>query len=84
METNVWHSTLEMKDMKFLLHYKMNFEVLNNLVLELTPFSHLSSLNLIRPQLTIRKIVDIVIYRFVHGSSATHMVNQFNVGASII
>ncbi len=26
----------------------------------------------------------IVIYQFVHGFGATHMVNQFNVGASII
>jgi len=73
-----------MKDMKFLLHYKMNFEILNNLVLELTHFSHLNSLNLVRPQLKIKKIVAIVIYRFAHGSSATYMVNQFNVGASII
>ncbi len=84
VETNLWHTTLEMKDMKFLLHYKMNFEILNNLVLELTPFSHLSSLNLVRPQLNIRKIVVIVIYRFAHGYNATHMVNRFNVGASII
>jgi hypothetical protein len=73
-----------MKDMKFLLHYKMNFEILNNLVLELTHFSHLNSLNLVRPQLNIKKIVGIVIYRFAHGSSATYMVNPFNEGASII
>jgi hypothetical protein len=28
----------EIKDWKFLLHYIMNFEVFDNLVLELTPF----------------------------------------------
>jgi hypothetical protein len=28
--------------------------------------------------------VAIVIYQFAHGSNATHMVNRFNVGASII
>jgi hypothetical protein len=84
METNVWHTTSEIKDTKFLLHYKMNFEAFNNLVLELTSFLQSSCLNLVRPQLKIKKIMAIVIYRFVHGFSATHMADQFNVGASII
>ncbi len=38
METNVWHTTLEIGDRKFLLYYKMSFEAFNNLVLQLTPF----------------------------------------------
>jgi hypothetical protein len=38
VETNVWHTALEMKDNVFLLYDKMNFEAFNNLVLELTPF----------------------------------------------
>jgi hypothetical protein len=28
VETNVWHTTLGIKDWKFLLHYIMNFEAL--------------------------------------------------------
>jgi hypothetical protein len=38
VETNVWHTTLEIRDRKFLLHYRMSFEAFNNLVLEFTPF----------------------------------------------
>jgi hypothetical protein len=38
VETNVWHTTFEIKDNFFLLHYRMSFEAFNNLVLELTPF----------------------------------------------
>ncbi len=36
METNVWHTTPKIKYKKMFLHYKMNFETFNNLVLELT------------------------------------------------
>ncbi len=75
VETNVWHTTPEIRDRKFLLHYRMSFEAFNNLVLELTPFLQSSCLNLIRPQLEIIKIVVIVIYRFAHGFNATHMAN---------
>jgi hypothetical protein len=69
-----------MKDKKCLLHYKMNFEAFNNLVLEDT-FLQSSYLNHVRSQLKIKKIVAIVIYQFVHGFSTAHIVNQFNAGA---
>jgi len=49
--TNVWHTILEIRDRKFLLRYKMNFEAFNNLVLELTPFLQTSCLNLVNTQL---------------------------------
>jgi hypothetical protein len=62
----------------------MNFEAFNNLVLKLTPFLLQVVLNPIRAQLEIRKIVIIVIYQFAHGFNATHMADQFNVGASTI
>ncbi len=84
VKTNVWHTTLEIKDWKFLLHYIMSFEAFNNLVLGLIPFLQSSCLNLIRPWLYITKIVAIVIHRSIHKFSATHMVDWFNVGASII
>jgi hypothetical protein len=52
----------------------MNFEAFNNLVLEDTTLQ-LSCLNRARSQLNIKKIVTIVIYRFVHGFNTAHMVN---------
>jgi hypothetical protein len=58
-----------------LLHYRMSFEAFNNLVLEFTPFLQPSCLNPISSQLEIKKIVTIVIYRFAHGFSTTHMTN---------
>ncbi len=51
VETNVWHTIFEIRDRKFLLCYKMNFETFNNLVLELTPFLQSSCLNPIKTQL---------------------------------
>ncbi len=56
VETNVWHSTLEMRDRKILLHYRIVFEAFDNLILELTPFLQSSYLNPIMPQLEIRNL----------------------------
>jgi hypothetical protein len=64
VETNVWHSTLEMRDRKILLHYRIVFEAFDNLILELTPFLQSSYLNPIMPQLEIKNIVTIVIFYF--------------------
>ncbi len=33
----MWDTAPKIKNMKFLLHYKMKFETFNNLVLKLTP-----------------------------------------------
>jgi hypothetical protein len=62
VETSVWHSTLEVRDRKILLHYRIIFETFDNLILELTPFLQSSYLNPIMPQLEIKNIVAIVIY----------------------
>jgi hypothetical protein len=75
VETIVWHTILEIRDRKFLLHYKVSFEAYNNLVLELTPFLQSSCLNCIKTQLEIKKIMAIVIYRFAHGFNVTHMAD---------
>jgi hypothetical protein len=37
-----------------------------------------------KSQLKIRKIVAIVLYRFVHGFNPKHMLDRFDVGTSII
>ncbi len=65
-------------------YYKMSFEAFNNLIEELTPFFQSQRVNLVQPQVVTIKIVAIVIYRLAHGTNATHMANQFNVGASTI
>ncbi len=65
-------------------YYRMSFEAFNNLVEELTPFVQSQCVNLFQPQVETRKIVVIMIYRLVHGISATHNVDWFNVGTSTI
>ncbi len=74
----------EMRNKRYIMYYRMNFDVFKKLVLKLTPFLQFQSLNHVRPQLKIKKIVAKKIYRFIHGHSATHMVDHFNVGASTI
>ncbi len=37
-----------------------------------------------KPQLEIKKIFVVVLYRFAHGFNFKHMWNRFDVGASII
>ncbi len=60
-------------------YYRMNFEGFNSLVEKLTPFLQSQCVNLVQPQVEIRKIVAIVIYRLAHGTSATNMADRFNV-----
>jgi hypothetical protein len=62
----------------------MNFKAFNNPIFKLAPFLQSSCLNPTRPQLTIRKIMTIVVYLFLHGLNVTHMVNWLNLGASTI
>jgi hypothetical protein len=72
VESTIWHTTLEMRHRKFMGYYRMSFEAFNNLLLELTLFFQSHCVNLIQPQVEIRKFVTIVIYRLAHGNSATH------------
>ncbi len=62
----------------------MDYDVFQKLVLKLTPFLQFQCFNYVRPQLKIKKMVANFFYRFIHGHSATHMVDHFNVGASTI
>ncbi len=62
-------------------YYKMSFETFNNLVETLTLYLS-PSVNLVRPQVKVKKVVTIVIYRLADGTSVTHTadwVNWFNV-----
>ncbi len=51
VEVDVCHTALEMRDRKYIMHYKMTFDAFQKLVLELTPFLQLQCLNLVSPQL---------------------------------
>ncbi len=62
----------------------ITYDACNNLVFELTPFLQPHCLNLVLPQLEVRKFVAIVIYRVDYGCSATHLANRVNVRASTI
>jgi hypothetical protein len=84
VESTIWHTTPEMRNRKFMGYYRMSFEAFNSLVEELTPFLQSQCVNLVQPQVEIRKIVAIGIYRLAHGTSGTHMANRFNVRASTI
>ncbi len=80
VEAIVWHKTLEMSDRKYFMHYVMSFDAFNNSVEELFPFLKLKFFNLVRLQLKIKKVVVVVLYRF----AFKHMLDRFDVGASII
>ncbi len=82
MDSTFWCN--EMRNKRYIMYYKMNFDVFQKLVLKLTPFLQFQSLNHMRPQLKIKKIVAKKNYRFIHGHSATRMVDHFNVSASTI
>ncbi len=66
------------------MYYKMNCDIFQNLVLELILFLQSQCLNLVRPQVKIRKIFTIFFNKFTHEQSATHMVDCLIVSASII
>jgi hypothetical protein len=67
------HTTPKIRDMKFMLYYRMNFnDALKNLMLRLTSFFQSQCINLVKSQLNTRKIVAIVLYKFLHGINATH------------
>jgi hypothetical protein len=66
------------------MYYQMTFDAFNVLVEELTPFLKSECFNHVRPQLEVRKIVAIVLYKFAHGLSPKHISNRFDVCASIV
>jgi hypothetical protein len=73
-----------MRDRKYIMYYRMTFDVFQTLVLELIPYLQSLCLNLVRPHLENKKIIAVIFYKFGNGHNATHMANCFNVGASTI
>jgi hypothetical protein len=73
-----------MRDRKYIMYYRMTFDVFQTLMLELIPYLQSRCLNLVRPHLEIKKMIAIIFYKFGNGHNATHVADCFNVGASII
>ncbi len=73
-----------MRDKKYLMYYRMAFYAFNVLVGNFSPFLKFECVNLLRPQLEVRKIVASVLYKFAHGLSLKHMSHIFDLGASTI
>jgi len=71
-----------MKDSKYIMYYKMTFDVFQKFVLELISCLQSQCFNLVRPHLEMKKIVVIVFYKF--ANIAVHMADHFNMGASTI
>lgn len=84
MERVVWRTTNEMHHNKFKKFYRMDFGAFENLLNMLSPFLRSMCVNLVRPQMEIKKIMACVLYRFVHGHSQEHMADRFKIGASTI
>ncbi len=84
VEAIVWHTTPEMKDKKYLMCYPMTFDAFNVLVEKLTLFLKFECLNLVRPQLEVKKLVASALYKFAHGLSLKNMLDIFDMGASTI
>lgn len=55
-----------------MMYYKFSFDSFNNLAKKLTPFLKFECINLVRPQLEIKQIVLVVLYRFDVGATIIH------------
>jgi hypothetical protein len=80
----VWHTTLEIRDKKYLMYYQMSFDAFNVLVEKISLFLKFECLNLLRSQLEVKKIVATMLYMFAHGLSLKHMLDIFDVCTSTI
>ena len=84
VEPIIWRATGDMQYRKFIRFYRMSPEAFEHLVYMLTPYLKSQCTHLVRPQLEIRKIVAIVLYRFVHGHSLDHIADRLQVGGSTV
>jgi hypothetical protein len=65
--------------------YRMSPEAFDNLVQMLTPYLQSQCINPVRPQLEIRKILALVLYRFAHGVSPNpHISDRLQAGGSTV
>jgi hypothetical protein len=63
VEGDVWHTTPDMLDRKYRQTYRMSYLAFEQLVAELTPFLRPTAHMFVRPPISIRKQVCLVVYR---------------------
>ena len=84
VEPIVWRAMGDMQYRKFIRLYRMFSEAFEHSVHILTPYLKSQCTHLVRPQLEIRKIVAIVLYRFAHGHSPDHIADRLQVEGSTV
>ena len=81
---DVWHITLDMLDCNYRKSYSLSFLAFEHLVSELTPFLHPIANMFVRPPVSIRKQVSLVVYLLAQGLSCKAMDNLYGCGESTI
>ena len=84
MEGDVWHTSLQMLDMRYWQTYPMDFLAFEALVDLLTPYLSPTATTFVRPPIPIRKQVKLVLHRLAHGVSCARMHNLYGCGESTI
>jgi DDE superfamily endonuclease len=84
VEDDVWHTSHDMLDKKYLDTFRMSFLAFEQLVLELTPFLECRAPYFVRAPIPVRKQVKLVIYRLACGHSCEKMNDLYGCGASTI
>ena len=84
VEGDVWHTSLQMLDMRYWQTYRMDFLAFEALVDLLTPFLSPIVATFVRPSIPVRKQVKLVLYRLAHNVSCARMHNLYGCGESTI
>lgn len=66
------------------MHYEISFNAFNNLVEELTLLLKYECINPVKPQLKIKKIVTIVLYRFTNEINPKHICHTCLIWAHLL
>ena len=84
VEGDVWHTTPQMRDLRYWQTYRMDFLSFEALVDLLTPFLRPTTAIFVRPPIPVRKQVKLDLYRLAHGVSCARMHNLYGCGESTI
>jgi len=84
VESDVWHTSPQMLNLRYWQTYRMDFLSFEALVDLLTPFLRPTARMFVRAPIPVRKQVKLVLYRLAHGVSAARMHNLYGCGESTI
>ena len=74
----------QMRDLRYWQTYRMTFLTFERLVQELTHFLRLIAIPFVRPPISIRKHIKLVLYKLAHSVSYARMHNLYGCGEFII